>query len=255
MAAIDSCWLIGSSRFGGTVTIAASAESLTTDFYYLESNTAGRGLRGEFQAMMTSAGVAAANVFIGRNRKITLESSGVFTVTWGSGTVIRDFLGFNADLSGSTSYEAPNISTLLWSPGYPATMATRNGVNGYPVEDEVTSFSADGTIVDTDFHNTQVWQDMSWDAVFRDRVRADENSAQGGTFHGFREAVLKLNRRFYFHETVVEDSSDSTTVGLLPQDAIYKRRRLPRGFYDRKVRNHNELWNLGLECIEQAEYT
>lgn len=252
--AVDTSLLVGSIEQLGvqTCTVQGDACVIPQGSRYLVHNTASLSLLGALVAGALPGTTLQA--WLGHDLRVHLHRpAGNWSLLWGT-TLLRDLLGFDANLAGQQTYVAPHISPLVWSPGYPATRSVRDEVVGYDIEDEVTEVSADGTVVDTDFHNVQTWDELAWDCVFWSRVRAAATANQGGTWHEFRRRVLVPNHRFQFYERITEDLTDPTDFGGTPI-GTYKRRNLPSGKPDRKDARHNRLWNLGLEVIAQPEYS
>jgi hypothetical protein len=255
MPRVRSTWLVGSLGLlpDQAVTIDGSAETVPAGPYYLTHATATTSLLAALLAAMTEASVAAPVVTILENRRVRLSSSGVFTVTWTS-TQLRDLLGFTGNLAGASSYTATNISPLLWSPGFPVTRQTLPDAVGYDVEDAEIRVSADGTEQEVDFHATHVWDEWEWDAVVAERYDAPTGAA-GGTWIGFRRAVLVPGYRFQLYEIVVEDSSSTSVVTLPTPIGTYRLREIPEGKGSRKLDNANTYWRVGCKVRQATEYT
>lgn len=212
MAAVDSSWLIGSTILGAeAITVDATAVSLTADTYYLYDPTAGRSLITHFGTQVVAAVGGTCDLVIQRDRKVRITFNTARSVTW-TGTVLRDLLGFTGNLAAATTHTAPNISPLLWSPGFPATPATIVGVEGYSRDHKVVAKSDDGTVAQVTFFSSETWQDLSWTHIVASRMR--HLTVGGGTFHEFYEQSLKLGYRCK-HYAVTEDSA-STTAATIP---------------------------------------
>ena len=144
MADYRGAWLIGSieDMDTQTVTIGGMPLDLSGDLY-LYDTTLARSLISRFAGLMSTAGIAAPLAFIRRSGYVYLESSGVFTVNWGASTILRDLLGFDANLSGASSYVAPYKSPLLFAPGKPETpVGHRLGTAGHKVHTQYQAVSA-----------------------------------------------------------------------------------------------------------------
>lgn len=114
-------WLVSSreSWADQTITIDASVEVITAPLggLYLLHVVADLSMIHQLYLALVAAGVAAPTVTITKSRRVRITSSGTFAITWGSGTELRDLLGFDGDLSGAAEYVAESRSTLLWSGG------------------------------------------------------------------------------------------------------------------------------------------
>lgn len=201
---------------------------------------------------MTSAGVADASADITEAGYVVLSSSGTFTVTW-TDTVLRNVLGFTADLSAASSYVATYKSELFWSPGYVATRPMPNSVGGVDMNDTRIQISRDGTQRNVVSHHTRRFDTLSWDAVWHERVwYADsaQDNAKGGTWRRFRERVWALGRTFDVY-LVVDETAGSTTTATWPSAlGRYLCRELPPGDPPRKHQQMQTLWNLSVETHE-----
>lgn len=256
MARIRSCWVVGSVELlpQQDLTIEGSSETIPAGPYFLFHDDPAVSLIAQMLAAMLSAGVAAPVVELLENRRVRLGSSGVFTVTWGSATALRDFLGFTGNLAAADSYEAPNISRFLWSPGIPPNKETPTDAVGFNVEDAEIKVSADGNVQEVDFHTTHVWDEWEWDAVLLNRY-LDPTGFNGGTWDGFRTAVIVPGHRFQLYEIVVEDSSSSSTVVLPAALGTYKIRVIPKAAGKRKIANANVRWRVSMRVREATPFT
>ena len=209
--------------------------------------------------MLSDSGVTTPSVFIAQDRTVQITAGANFDVTWtSSGEYLRDLLGFSGDLSGSDGYSAAGISPLLFSPGWPMLSRVIPNVEGYEIEDEVQERSVDGTIIDSDYHNTQTWDELEAESVHRNRMWYDRDAAtheQGGTWLKFRQTVLRPNHRFQVYESITEDSASTSAVTFSTAKGPYKRRQLPTGAPVRRIANANSLWNVGVEVQLVSEYT
>jgi hypothetical protein len=254
--AIRTALLVGSIEqlAAQSLSIDGFAATVVQGNYYLQHSTSTLSLLGRLVALALSEAGITITATLGRNLRVRLHrAAGNFAITWTS-TTLRDLLGFTGNLSGQQTYVATNVSPLVWSPGWPVTRQVIDGVAGYDVEDEVTEVNADGTMVDTDYHNTQVWDEWAWDSVFHTRVRK-ATGAQGGTWQEFRRVVLRPNHRLQLYEEVIEDSTSTTAIAASDALATYKARQLPSGKQERKIAAANTRWNIGLEVIQQPEYS
>jgi hypothetical protein len=262
MPAIVTSMLIGSRRIAEqTIDVDGSGNvDLDAGPYYLRSADADLSLIDEFAAVVAAAHVDTITIWIGRDRLVRFTSPSAVSIDWtAGGTLLRDLLGFSGNLAGDTSHEADYISPLLWSGGWPVTRAVRPGVGGYDAPDDTTQVSADGQVVDTEHHNTQVRDEWLWGSVPAARVRVSEAIPlvqRGGTWDRFRQFVLTPNAKVLLHESITEDAASSTAITWDTARGPYQRRGALSGRYDRRLTNSNNLWDLGpLEVIQTAEYS
>lgn len=255
MPRINSTWLIGSveSLPAQSFTINAGAASISAGSYYLYHGTNSLSLMYQLQAALTTAGVAGASVVLLENRCVRVSAGGVFSITWGSATALRDFLGFTGNLAGQSSYTATNISRYLWSAGETVSKATATGSAGYSVEDATIKVSADGTHQYTDHHITHTWDDWEFPSVLLNRY--DSLGAwSGGTFLGFRTAVIVPGHRFQCYEIVTEDNSSTSQVTLPTALGTYRMRAIPAGHGKRKIEHANSYWGVSMDVRLTGEY-
>lgn len=212
MASYTTAWVIGSGRgLDFDVTVNASAQSVVGDLY-LYHPTAGLSLLGAVAAAMTAAGVAGASAVLTRDRRVKLSAGGTFAITW-TDVGLRDLLKFTGNLAGSSSYTAPGVSPLLWSPAKPlkpelspiGTAGIRRPLT------YATISPADGSAFAVS-HGSRQWQRFTCSHVAIDRVFPDDEAA-GSWVAFFDESAGKLCS-FYVYPEVVEDPGSSTTATL-----------------------------------------
>ncbi|MGH1344329.1 MAG: hypothetical protein ACRBN8_22410 [Nannocystales bacterium] len=262
MPAIPATWLVGSIEglaAQGVTVNGGDTDTVPAGNWYLRHPNAALSLIGQLDAVI-SAELGNALIRIRPDRLVEISSTVPFSLTWTNGPDLPGLLGFSGVALGvDMVHVAPAISPLLFSAGWLATTPVGDGQAGYPVEDEHTQISADGTIVDSEFHNVQTHNEFAWSQVMASRVRASDVTSdlmKGGTWHRFRELVLRPNYRFQVYESVTEDAAPGALdlVSWPTPLGTYKRRALPRGRYDREIRNANTRWAIDVEAIEQPEY-
>lgn len=210
-----SAWLLGSRTLpASVVTVGATACNLAAGPYYLHSDTAALSLLTSLATAIVAGVGGTCTIELQRNRLIRITFNTNRAITWTS-TDLRDLLGFEGAGSGSaTTHTATLVSPLLWSPGYLATPATIEGVDGYTVNHQSVFKSDDGSQIYCDHYGDETNQELSWTHIVPGRMRVDDGSAQGGTFHAFYEECLRYRRRILWVPSVDESdaSSDVATV-------------------------------------------
>lgn len=207
-----SAWFIGSIVIPGqSLTVDATAVAISAGTWYLRRDPTTYSLLDHIAARIVANVGGTCTITIKRNRTVRIVFDVARTVTWGAATQIRDLLGFTGDLASGTTHDAPNVSPLLWSPGYLATPKTIAGVEGYTVPHQSVVKSADGTRVYCDHYSTETHNDLSWTHIMPDRLRVATGTG-GGTFHEFFEQCAMLRERFVWHEEIDEDDASTSNV-------------------------------------------
>lgn len=213
MAEYRAAWLIGSIEGmpSQSIKIDGSPFSPTGSNFYLYDATAARSLITAMGALLTSAGVAGPLAYIRRSGYVYLASSGVFTVSWGTSTVMRDLLGFTGNLVGSASYVAPLKSPLLWMPGKPETpMGHRLGTVGQKVNTQYQAVSAYTGRAESVSHGSRTYARYSFPMVDTELVVTTTN--EGGTFARWWDEIAMTSARWKLYRDVGEDPAGTTAV-------------------------------------------
>ena len=211
MPTYNAAWLIGSVADlpAQAVAIDGAPVSSSAGDFYLYDATAARSLITEFEAMMTAAGVAGPNAYIRRSGYVYLESSGVFAVNWGTGTRLRDLLGFTANLTGSTSYVAPLKSPLLWMPGKPETpIGHRLATVGHKIPTQFQAVSAYTGRAESVSHGDRYFARISFPMVDTALVVSAAN--EGGTFARWWDEIAVTSARWKLYRDVGEDPAGTS---------------------------------------------
>lgn len=250
--------LVGSLPLNVGVDIDSFGVQTIVGNYYLRHATASLSLLDEFESLMTTAGVAAAAVTMREDLLIRLASSGTFTVTWSS-TTLRDLMGFTANLSGLSLYEASFPSPLLWSPGAIGTPTTIRGKAGYTTPHTTFHSNDDDTAVQTQHFGSGTWQEIDWALIATDRLAVADGSNTGNTFEGFFSNVLQYGYRFMLHQDIEEDLTGSDEINWNDSSAFgpYQLRSpIDPSWYKRFVENADDYGGaLGLEMKIVQEYS
>lgn len=250
---MTASWLIGSIEDSAamTVTIAGSARTIAAGDYYLHGPTSGLSLLTAFETQMTGAGVGSAAAYLTKAGKVRLTGSGTFTITW-TNTTLRDLLGFTGNLSGASSYVAPNYSKLWWSAGYDGNPDTPYGVEAMVMPDTAITTSRDGSATLFTTNNSQQHNAWSWDVVPISKVWTTAEA--GGEYKAWWDTVGRAGKRFYLWPDVDEDSGSTTQVTLAGPLGPYKLRRIDPTWYNRQIPNVDQLSEIAIDVIVVSEY-
>lgn len=192
---------------------------------YLHDDTALRSLIDqlalEIDGLIGSPSTTA--IIVQRDRHIRIDvpdSPGNFSVDWTGNEDLRDALGFAANLSGATSYTAPNVSPYLWCPGLTEISKARLGRQGVPVYD--TQIGGGGSFTKPVMTTSQyrVNNKLSWRNVINTladgRVWAlsEPDDLVGGEHFAFWHAVLLVGGQFTHYRATENDETSTADVGL-----------------------------------------
>ena len=240
MPAVDSSWLVGSITIPAqSFTANGFACSIPAGTYYLRHATSALSLIVLFATEVENqTGVSANGVTLKRSRLIADSWTAPVSINWGAATQLQLLFGHTGNLAASTDHLAPNVSPLLWSPGFPGSPTTVVGASGYSKPHQAHSKSDDGTKKYVYHFGKETWQELDWSHIVASRLRVITGTG-GGTFHEFYEQCAMLGSQF-FHYSVTEDSADSSTdvtwgTGLGPYvlrenfDGDWYKRRVPGG--------------------------
>jgi hypothetical protein len=258
----DSAWLVGSVRIeAGNIEVNGNNHVTPAGTYYLRHANDALSLL-EIVEDLIQLEEATATLFVTENRTLRLlpTAGNPVSIDWLSNTALRDLLGWTANLASSDDpHDAPNVSPLLWSPGWVATPATLLGTDGYVVTDATRHVSTDGLRTFVTTYYEQVQQDLAWTEVLAERLRVPMDEDGGGTFHEFYEQVLKrgYSIRYYEEQTEV----DGSTTAVVWNDAVtnsfgpYVLREADPRWYRRVIANADLYGSLELPLMQVAEYT
>lgn len=257
---MDTAWLIGSTFLEAVnIEVNGNPQAVAGGYRYLRSDNAALSLIAAFEDAIQEE-EATAVVTITRGRHVRITADNAVSVDWLSATTLRDLLGFTGNLSSGTSHVAPNVSPLLWSPGWPATPETLLGTAGYVTNDQSRMVSADGTRVLVTSYYEQVHQDLSWTHILAERLRVAAGVAGGGTFHELHEQSLKLGYSVRYYETIDEEDGDDATAVTWDDTADnsfgpYVLRSVDPRWYRRVLENADLYGSITLPLMQVAEYT
>jgi hypothetical protein len=110
--ASNTAWVIGSIKnMNHGLTVGVTPKTVSGS-RYLYHPTATFSI---LAAMATAIGGVAV---LTRDRRVKLSAGGIFSITW-TNDELRELLGFTGPLAAASSYIAPHVSPLLFSPGKP----------------------------------------------------------------------------------------------------------------------------------------
>lgn len=208
--AFKSSWLIGSYRSMPAQGLEVSGDpaTVTAGSRYLYDFDDDLSLLRAVEIAAFSTGVTLS-AFLTESRHVRLESAGVFSIDW-TDPLLPSLLGFTVDLAGQSSYTAPRISPLLWSPGRPeSTSMAPLGVRGHKVHSTYQSVSPyDGT-TESITHGSREYNKFSWLNVAIARVWTA--SELGGEFRTWFQTVSVPANNFKLYRSVPEVGGSSNT--------------------------------------------
>lgn len=249
----QTAWVIGQTTAAAAfdVTFNGSPVSIPAGSYYLF----------DVSTSPTRSLLDALALYFGRACDITeagkVKISGAsFSITWGTGTglLLRDLLGFDADVPSTTEAIGAIQSPLLWSPTFKAQTYTPPQVDAYPVPDTQVVASLTAKTVDHVTNFTQERQEFSWDAVPIERVWPVSDGLGQTSFRYFWSLVLQAGERWKVYE-VTEDPSSTAGVSyaLLAPLGPYKMRRVDPKWYTRGIPNADIVSPIAIEAVKVDE--
>jgi hypothetical protein len=231
-----SAWLIAayhdfpSTSF--TVNAAPTGNEVKTvaaGDYYLYDATAGNALNEQVELQLEDhTDITTATVELLESGKIKITCDTTFAITWGSGTLVRNLLGYTGDLSGATNYTATYVSPLFWSPaGTESPQLSVLGGTGAEESDIAYGLSPTTYGIATE-HNTRQINTFLWRNVASARFYSA--SEANGEFYTWWTYAKKL-ANFKLYRSIAEDTAGTGAASLGTPLGPYKLdpRKLPRG--------------------------
>ena len=219
MPSYRAAWLIGSRddlpQQG--VHINASAQSTPAGSFYLHDASAARSLLMQFRDAVILATGGATTVVLQQDGRVRIDCTVLFSLTWGSSTLLRDLLGFDANLALLSTYTAPNISPLLWMPGKPETpMAQRLGVVGHRTHNVYQTTAPYSGKSESVSHGYRTYARYTFPMIDTERLTGADGV--GGTYETWHEEVAVRSARWKLYRDVLEDpGGTASTVFSLTQ--------------------------------------
>lgn len=249
MAAIDTCWLVGSFTLAedADVTVNGNDHTVSAGTYYLRDATNGNSLIYQLQTAI-AAEVPGSTVHIGADRILRIVS-GAGALTLAIPSELQAVTGLAASPSVGTTVAADEPSTLLWSPGWPETSTGHpSGVTGRPVYDRVQTVSSTGLTTRTTLHHAQTLAEWSWFSVDQSRAWTTDGG-EPGEFRRFWQDVLLPGENFKLYPEISEDATVTTTVTWTTALGPYVASGpLPSPPHKRKVANSDEWVDIELSA-------
>lgn len=255
MAEIDSSHLIGEVTLDSDATIVVGGNNavVPAGTYYLIDPTNSLSLIYQAQTAI-AAHYAGSTVTILKNRKVKFDFNGN-SVTLVIPSALQEILGFDSSpYTAATSRTAEDISTLLWSPGWPErTIGHPVGTEGYIVPNWQQTSSPSGQTIRTTVHGTdQVLTELGWSMVKQARVWTT-GGGLGGEYRRFFGDVLKPGHRWKIYSNVAEDESSSSAISYGTPFGPYKMRDPDWQWWNRGIASVDRFTNISLKGTLTAE--
>ena len=243
-----------------SVTINGGGQNVATGSYYLYHYTNSLSLLYQFKQVLLAGGVTSATCVLLKSGLVKITGSGTFTVTWAVGSLLPDLLGFTGgNLSGASSYTAPEYSTLFWSPGWPETPSDQTpvGALGWEVSDTVVGTSADG-FMEFASNNLRYHNDFSWFSVTRERTYT--RLEPPGEYLCLWKNVLRKGYQWFLYSGIVEDRAISDNATYTGSIAMGPYKLRPSGTplvpgCRRQRANMDTLWDVSIPAQLVDEYS
>lgn len=256
--AVPASWLVGSFRLADDATIVVGGNDviIPAGDYYLRHATTALSLIDVIEAGIAGE-YTGATVRILKNRKVEIDLNGN-SETLVIPSALQEALGFTSSpYAAATSRTAENVSTLLWSAGWPET-TTRSpvGVLGRKVSDRIMVASATGATYVVTKHHTTIMADLSWSAVRQDRTWTTDEDGLPGEFRRFFDVVIDPGYRMTLYPNVMEDDASSDEVTWPDGLGPYVVPEPDYDWYTRFVAVTDSLGaNIDLKCMVTSEYS
>jgi hypothetical protein len=257
---VSSSWIIGATELAaaGSITVSGTPVAVPLGAYYLRDPAPSLSLIDVVLAAVAPE-MTAPSIFVGRDRKIRITDSAPFT--WTAISVnLQAALGLGPTTGpATTSYTAPSISVLLWSPGWCATtIGHPTHTSGFRRPTRVHTSSPSGLTQKTTVHGTaQRRAQLRWAQVLRSRGWAeDEDDGAPGDFQRFVIEVLEPGHRWKWYGEVAEAADnvvDATPAAWPAPRGPYKTETLPEDWWARSVPNTDTHTDAGLDGLLTAE--
>jgi hypothetical protein len=201
------------------------------------------------EAIRTKTGYTTATCsFDFATGKVTLGFNVTTSVTWGD-SALRDLLGYTGNLSGSTSYVAPNEAQYVWRPNRKFSLFPADGTRLFAPESTTTVFrSRDGTISTTMGTLLQGARNLEYEFLAENRVVIPASGTINQEFEQyFRQPIHDgAPHRIYPDATAFTATDFITAVVGTGEEMIGEW----TDFAERNVSNFNGLWSVSIPVLE-----
>ena len=253
---VESSWFVGSFTLASSVTIVVNGVSnavIAAGTYYLYDASAGLNLLAVILAAVAPFMTDEA-IYVAQDRKLRVTASVAFT--WTIPTELQAILGFGASISSTTSATATDVSTLLWSPGWPATpIGHPTGVTGYSDSQLAVSESPSGLTIRHTINGTaRVRTKLQVSYVLRARAWASGvDDGSPGELRRFDVDVLNPGFRWKHYPEVTESDSSSTAVTWPTALGPYKGPSLRPDWWSRSISSTDAFTEVEIAGTKTAE--
>jgi hypothetical protein len=237
-----------------TFTAGATPLATTAGFYFLMGHS-GEAVDQlcEHLADLIDATYAGADVYLDLSTgKITIDLGETGSITWGS-TALRDLLGFDAHLSGASSYTAPNVARYLWrSPRDPSDQPNGLTLDTFWNPESRTRGvrSSDGSVRIVQGAYTAKRALLRWDGVSKALARRTEDP-DPGTFEQLWHDAIDRGEQL---RIVFDASSTSYTSSAYADALAFDPDEGTVGVFDNwcdnGARKHTLLWDIQIPLVE-----
>ena len=216
MASYRAAWLVGS--YAGlpqqdTLINAVMGATPAGGYYLYNHGNASLSLLTHVRNAIGAATGAATTAILQQSGHVRIDCAAPFSLAWGTSTLLRDLLGFSANLALNASYTAPLLSPLLFMPGKPETpLAQRLGVAGHrshTVFQTTAPYSGKSESVS---HGSRSYARYGFPMIDTDRLTG--SLGEGGTFDTWFEYVAVRSARWKLYRDVLEDPAGTTSALL-----------------------------------------
>jgi hypothetical protein len=250
-----TAWLVGSANLASIATLVVGGvnQNVAAGDYYLRDSDDDLSLIKQVENAI-AVQVAGSTVTIQKDRKVHIDFNGNST-TLTIPAALQELLGFTGSpYAGATSRTAENVSSLLWSPGWPETpTGSPVGAPGRQVWDRVMTASPTGLSFDVTVLSSVTLISWAWYAVRQDR--AWTASQAPGEFVVFFEDMIVAGRRFKFYSGIEEDDASTTEVTWTTTTGPYVVPEPDYDWYQRFRASSDSLGvNIEIKAMKTSEY-
>lgn len=164
----------------GTRSITIPADAYWNDEFATLLTTLIAAEGGDWTFDFTMGEPGTANV---GHWEIDAPNDHPFSITWGAGNVLRDLLGYAANIAGANALQvAPNIGQSFWCPNVDKTTKHGDEYRGRPVTDLRQTINARGRVKTLGGRLYYVHEGIVWDGVTDARALTHFESTDNESF-------------------------------------------------------------------------